>query len=109
MNLLTPPSKISQQQQPCPNCHAPTPVDVITRIESEEDLTNFIALGLNRARCSFCGTCVEALVRVSVNFATTPLTDIECVPLALLERPEVVEDLARNTPEGLHRVFSHDL
>ena len=67
MNLLIPCSKISRQRFPCPNCHTPTPVDVVTEINSDEDLNDFIALRLNRARCSACGAQVEAPVRVGAN------------------------------------------
>jgi len=108
MNLLTDPSDISRQQHPCPNCHAPTPVDVVTRIESEEALTNFFALDLNRAKCLFCGARVEAPVRVRVSLADYPLINHECVPIVLLDRPEVLEDLYRNNPKGVKRVYSND-
>ncbi len=108
MNLLIPSSKITRQKHPCPHCQTPTPVDVITNIESEEDFTSFMAHGLNRAQCFSCGTTVEAPVRVSVKTGLENIPDHECVPLALLENPEVLDDLLNNTPPGLLRVWSND-
>lgn len=89
MNLLIPCSQITRQRFHCPNCHAPTPVDVVTEINSDEDLHDFIALRLNRAQCSACGTQVEAPVRVTVRFPDIPAAKHDCVPMALLENAEV--------------------
>lgn len=108
MILLTPPPPITRQSYPCPNCHAPTPVDVITSIESEEALTCYFTQGLNRARCSDCGARVDAPVRVRVSLPGAALLDHECVPIALLDCLEVLDDLLKDTPTGLKRVYSHD-
>ncbi|MEX2580601.1 MAG: hypothetical protein WD342_16205 [Verrucomicrobiales bacterium] len=108
MNLLSPSSNISRQQHSCPNCRLSVSVRVITRIESEEVLNQYFAEGLNRARCHYCGALVEAPVRVRVSLADSFLIDHECVPLPLLDRPEVLEDLLRDNPEGLKRVYSND-
>jgi hypothetical protein len=108
MDLLIPSSKITRQRHPCPNCQTPAPVDVITNIESEDELANFTSLSLNRAQCSSCGALVEAPVRVTVKLDREHLPLHECVPLALLENPEVIDDLLHNTPEGLCRVYSNN-
>jgi len=108
MNLLIPSSRISRQCHACPDCQAPTPVDVVTEIRSDEDLSDFIALRLNRARCSACGALVEAPVRVTVRFPDFPAANHDCVPMALLENPEVLDDLLHHPPDGTHRVYSHD-
>jgi hypothetical protein len=108
MILLTPLPNITRQYHPCPNCHASTPVEVITRIESEEALTIFFTHGLNRARCSDCGGRVEALVRVRVRLLGDTLINHECVPIALLDNLKVLDDLLQDTPTGLKRVYSHD-
>ncbi len=108
MILLTPPSNITLQYYPCPNCETSTPVDVITRIDSEEALSSYVSRNLNRARCFGCGAQVEAPVRVRVSLADYPLIHHECVPIALLDRPEVLDDLLKNTPTELKRVYSHD-
>jgi len=107
MNLLIPSSKISRQRFPCTDCHAPTPVDVVTEITSNEELSDFIALCLNRARCSACGAQVEAPVRVFVRFPDYPAVNHDCVPIVLLENPQVLDELVHNTPAGSHRVYSH--
>lgn len=108
MILLTPLPEITRQYHPCPNCHDSTPVEVITRIESEEALTCYFTHGLNRARCSDCGARVEAPVRVRVSLPGTAMLDHECVPIALLDCLEVLDDLLQDTPTGLKRVYSHD-
>lgn len=74
------PSKNARRLYPCPNCQAPTAVDVLTLIESEEDLGNFFALRLNRAQCSFCHCRVEALVRVVMRMPGAAYLDQECIP-----------------------------
>lgn len=107
MNLLIPPSNISRQWHPCPNCKASTPIDVITVIETEDDFAHFCIHRLNRAQCSFCGSQVEAPVRVTVKTDSEEIPDHDCVPLVLLEKPEILDDLLYNTPEGLRRVFSY--
>ena len=108
MNFLQPASNISRQWHPCPRCNASTAVDVITKIGSDEDLTNYCQHRLNRAPCSFCGALVEAPVRLRVELDCEFIPDHECVPLALLENPEVLDDLIHNNPPGLHRVYSND-
>jgi hypothetical protein len=108
MNFLLPASNVSQQWHPCPRCKTSTRIEVITAIESEEDFTNSMAHGLNRAQCFSCGTTVEAPVRVSVKTGLEYIPDHECVPLVLLENPEVLDDLLNNTPPGLLRVWSND-
>ena len=108
MNLLIPSSGISHQFHPCPNCHASTPVDVITEIHSEDDLPNFISLRLNRARCPSCGAEVEAPVRVTVRFPDFPELNHDCVPMVLLENPEMLDELLHNSPADSRRVYSLD-
>jgi hypothetical protein len=51
---------------------------------------------------------VEAPVRVSLKTGLEYIPDHECVPLVLLENPEVLDDLLNNTPPGLLRVWSND-
>ena len=108
MNLQLPASNISQQWHPCPNCKSSILVNVITRIETTEDFNHFMIHRLNRAQCTFCGSPVEAPVRVSLKMGGDPLPDHECVPLVLLESQEVLDDLLRTTPPGLIRVWSND-
>ena len=108
MNYLLPASNVSQQWHPCPRCKTSTRIEVITAIESEEDFSSFMAHGLNRAQCFSCGTTVEAPVRVSLKTGLEYIPDHECVPLVLLENPEVLDDLLNNTPPGLLRVWSND-
>jgi hypothetical protein len=108
MNLLIPSSKISRQRFPCPLCQAPTPVDVITEIHSEDDLNNFISLHLNRARCPSCGAEVEAPVRVTARFPDFPALNHDCVPMVLLENPEMLDELLHNSPADSRRVYSLD-
>jgi len=108
MNLLIASSKITRQKHPCPHCQTPTAMDVITNIESAEDLTEFTSLSLNRAQCPSCRALVEAPVRVSVKLDCENLPPHECVALALLEAPAVLDDLIHNTPAGLCRVYSNN-
>ena len=108
MNLRLPASNISRQWHPCPNCRTSTPVNVITSIETVEDFTNFMEHRLNRTRCGLCGAPVEALVRVRYKGGDSGIPDHECVPLALLEDPEILDDIIHNTPPGLLRVWSND-
>jgi len=108
MNFPLPAANVSQQWHPCPRCKTSTRIEVITAIESEEDVTNFMAHRLNRAQCFSCGTTVEAPARVSVKTGIENFPDHECVPLVLLENPEVLDDLLNNTPPGLLRVWSND-
>jgi len=105
---LVAPSKIERRLYPCPNCQAPTSVGVLTSIESEEDLLNFISLRLNRAQCSFCHCQVEALVRAVVRMSGATSLDQECIPAKLLESPEAVSELARKLDEGAVISFSHE-
>ena len=108
MNFPLPASNVSQQWHPCPKCKTSTRIEVITAIESEEDFTNFMTHRLNRAQCFSCGTTVEAPVRVSLKTGYEYIPDHECVPLVLLENPEVLDDLINNHPRGLLRVWSND-
>jgi hypothetical protein len=75
-------------------------------IESPEDVILFSDLGLNRANCSFCHHPVEAPVRVEVKIPDSVYMDQECIPLELLESPEVVGELVRKLDEGRVIVFS---
>ena len=108
MKLLIPPSRSTRRLYPCPNCQAPTAVDVVTRIESEEEITDFMARRLNRANCSFCYCPVEAPVRVVVRIPDASYLDHECIPTGMLESPEVVGEVIRMLDEGTVIVFSHD-
>jgi hypothetical protein len=108
MNLLIHSSGISRQFHPCQRCHAPTPVDVITEIHSENDLTNFISLQLNRARCPSCGAEVEAPARVTVRFPDFAALNHDCVPMVLLEDPEMLDELLHNSPPDSRKVYSLD-
>jgi len=82
-------------------------MDVITRIESQDQFTDYAINKYNRALCACCGSVVEAPVRVRIKMDCEGLPEIECVPYALLSQPEVIEDMTHNTPPGLHRVFSN--
>lgn len=46
MIALTPPSKNTSRLIPCPNCQAPTKVETVSKIESEDEFTDFMALRL---------------------------------------------------------------
>lgn len=83
-------------------------MDVITEIHSEDDLTNFMSLNLNRAQCPSCGAQVEAPVRVTVRFPDFPALNHDCVPMVLLENPEVLDELLHNSPADSRRVYSLD-
>ena len=93
MKLLTPPSKSTRRLYPCSNCQAPTAVEVVTKIESEEEIADFMARRLNRANCSFCYCPVEAPVRVVVRIPEASYLDHECIPTGILESPEVVGEV----------------
>ena len=108
MNFLQPAPNIYHQWHPCPNCNTTCSMDVITRIETHDDFTNYGVLRLNRAQCIFCGEQVEAPVRVLLTLECDGMPIHECVPLVLLENPEVLDDLIHNTPPGLQRVYSND-
>ena len=108
MNFQLPASNISRQWHPCPRCNTSTGVNVISGITSHEDLSRFCAHHLNRSQCLACGTQVEAPVRIAVKLDCDGLPHHECVPLALLENPDVLDDILHNTPPGLLRVYSCD-
>lgn len=108
MNLLIPPSNISRQWHPCPKCEASIPIDVMSVIESDNDFAHFCIKRLNRAQCCFCGSQVEAPVRVIMMPNCEEIPNHDCVPLALLKDPEILDDLLHNNPEGLRRVYSID-
>ena len=108
MNFPLPASNASQQWHPCPNCKTSNRIDVITAIESSEDLATFSAHQLNRAQCFSCDTPVEAPVRVRVKIDLENFPEFDCVPIALLDNPEILDDLLHNTPPGLVRVYSCD-
>ena len=108
MNFLQPSPNIARQWHPCPDCNTSTAIDVITRIETSEDLCHFTKHRLNRAQCAFCGLQVEAPVRVRVKLDCDNLPDHEVVPLVLMENPEILDDILHNTPPGLVRVYSNN-
>ena len=45
-------------------------------------------------------------VRVKIDLENFP--EFDCIPIALLENPEILDDLLHNTPPGLVRVYSCD-
>ena len=108
MKLPVPSCKISRQWHPCPNCQSSIPIDVTTAIESDDDFAHFCIHRLNRAQCCFCGSQVEAPVRITMMPNCEEIPNHDCVPLALLKDPEILDDLLHNTPEGLRRVYSYD-
>lgn len=107
MKSRIPPSSTSKQWFPCPRCQASTPCEVITEITSEDDVCRFIGESLNRAECPSCGFVIEAPVRAKLAAQEDYLPAMECVPIELLEDPMVLEDLAQNASDGVHRVYSH--
>lgn len=106
MNLRTPLSKSTRQNHPCWNCGAMVSMTIMHRVETHEELTEFFGHRFNRGICAACGMLVEAPVRVTVQLDCEDLPIHECVPLPMLEDPEVLDDLLHNTPDGLRRVYS---
>lgn len=106
MNLLTPPTRTTRQNHPCRNCGAATSIDVVTGVLTKDDLTDFFGHRRNRGVCPACGTQVEAPVRVTVDLGSDAIPVHECVPLFMLEDPEVLEHLIHHTPDAVHRVYS---
>ena len=106
MNLIAPISKVTRQFHPCPDCHALTPIYVITSITTEDDLYRFIDEQLNLAKCLSCGILIEAPVRVMVRVPDNPSLNHECIPIVLLQNRQVIEDLVHNSPADLRIVYS---
>lgn len=79
---------------------------VMDRVETHEELTEFFGHRHNRGICPACGMLSEAPVRVIVKLDCEEIPVHECVPLHMLEDPAVLDDLIRDTPDGLRRVYS---
>lgn len=47
-------------------------------------------------------------MRVTARFDADFVPDHDCIPLALLEDTDVLDDLLLPVPPGLRRVYSHD-
>ena len=92
---------------PCPKCATSTAFQVVTELNTPDEVIQFVEQDLNRAVCPNCGRYFEAPVRLKVAEDEDLHPAMECIPIDLLQDPKILDEIIENTPEGLHRVYSH--
>lgn len=107
MNSLLAPSNVSTRLFPCPQCSTSNPIDVVTSIDSMEELVSLFVGIHNRASCCSCGRRFEAPVRLSVRLRNREVPPHEYIPFEEIENTAVLESITRSKGR-CHRVYSLD-
>lgn len=79
---------------------------VVRELRTLEEVSEFFGNEINHTTCPSCGCLAVAPVRVRIRIEEVPSMSHDFIPYHIVETPEVMKDLLKSTPPGVHQVFT---